>query len=124
MHARRTHRDYPGGSGSFTNVLNIEDNANDATALVLERGPTADGPFTVIATLPVTAGNGGFTGYFDSNLSPNTQYFYRVKAVNGSASSPYTGPVSLRTLRRPNPQPPLRPLGRGYFPHVGDRPVR
>ena len=40
------------------------------------------------------------TSYLDAGLTPNTQYFYRMKALNAGGSSAYTPVVSGKTLRK------------------------
>lgn len=48
-------------------------------------------------------------GYKDTNLSPGTDYYYRVRAINETGSSPYTEFIFIRTpevLPRPRPSLP------------------
>lgn len=40
------------------------------------------------------------TVYLDSNLFLNTQYYYRMRAVNAGGSSAYTNVISAKTLRK------------------------
>jgi len=76
-------------SSSLT--VNWLDNANNETNYIVER--SGDGTnFTVIATLPADT-----TSYNDSGLTPNTQYYYRVKATNATESSVYTSNASITT---------------------------
>ncbi|MFL9833136.1 LamG-like jellyroll fold domain-containing protein [Chryseobacterium terrae] len=72
-------------------TVNWSDNATNETNYVLER--STDGTsFTVIATLPANT-----TTYNETGLTPNTQYYYRVKAVNATESSVYTSNASVTT---------------------------
>lgn len=72
-------------------TINWNDNANNETNYVLER--SNDGTnFTVIATLPANT-----VTYNDSGLTPNTQYYYRVKATNTTEASVYTSNASVTT---------------------------
>jgi len=72
-------------------TVNWLDNANNETNYIVER--SGDGTnFTVIATLPADT-----TSYNDSGLTPNTQYYYRVKATNATESSVYTSNASITT---------------------------
>jgi hypothetical protein len=72
-------------------TVNWSDNAANETNYVLER--STDGTnFTVIATLPANT-----TTYNQTGLTPNTQYFYRVKATNATESSVYTANASVTT---------------------------
>ncbi len=86
-------------ASSFT--VNWNDNAANETNYVLER--STDGTnFTVIATLGANV-----TSYNESGLTPNTLYYYRVKAVNATESSVYTSIASITTP--PIPSAPTKP---------------
>lgn len=99
----------PPSDATFTNVVTNEvlgtssltvnwgDNATNETNYVLER--SANGTdFTVISTLGANT-----TTYNDSGLTPNTPYFYRVKAVNSTESSVYNTVTSITTPAIPTP---------------------
>ncbi len=82
-------------------TVNWSDNATNETNYVLER--SNDGTnFTVIATLPANTAS-----YNESGLTPNTQYYYRVKAINATESSVYTPNTSVTTP--PVPSAPTKP---------------
>lgn len=72
-------------------TVNWSDNAINETNYVLERSLNGTA-FTVIATLPANT-----VTYNETGLTPNTQYFYRVKAVNTTESSVYTANASVTT---------------------------
>ena len=93
----------PPSNVNFTNVVSTEvpaessltvnwnDNASNETNYVLER--STDGTnFAEIATLGANV-----TSYNQTALIPNTLYYYRVKAVNGTESSVYSEVASLTT---------------------------
>lgn len=93
----------PPSNVNFTNVISTEvpaessltvnwsDNATNETNYVLER--STDGTnFTVIATLGANV-----TSYNQTALTPNTLYYYRVKATNATDSSVYSEIASLTT---------------------------
>lgn len=93
----------PPSNVNFTNVVSTEvpaessltvnwnDNASNETNYVVER--STDGiNYTEIATLGANV-----TSYNQTALTPNTLYYYRVKAVNGSESSVYSEVASLTT---------------------------
>ena len=93
----------PPSNVNFTNVASTEvpaessltvnwsDNAANETNYVLER--STDGTnYTEIATLGANV-----TSYNQTALTPNTLYYYRVKAVNGTESSVYSEAASLTT---------------------------
>lgn len=82
-------------------TVNWNDNATNETNYVLER--SNDGTnFTVIATLPANT-----VSYNESGLTPNTQYYYRLKAINATESSVYTSNISVTTP--PVPSAPTKP---------------
>jgi hypothetical protein len=93
----------PPSNISFTNVISTEvptassltvnwgDNALNEDNYVLERSLNGT-DFTIISTLGANV-----TSYNDSGLSPNTLYYYRVKAVNSTGSSVYNSTASLTT---------------------------
>ncbi len=68
-------------SGSQIN-LTWTDNANNETGFILERSPNGSGGWQQIATPLANA-----TSFSDTNLSIGTQYFYRVRATNGTLST-------------------------------------
>lgn len=72
-------------------TVNWSDNAANETNYIVER--STDGTtFSVIATLGANT-----TTYNDTGLTPNTPYYYRVKATNATESSVYTSNVSVAT---------------------------
>ena len=73
------------------------DNANNEDHFVLER--SADGVnYFAIAQPAANA-----TGYSDStNLTPNTTYYYRLKAANATGVSSYSTPVTTKTPPLPS----------------------
>lgn len=93
----------PPSAVNFTNALtsgipatssltvNWSDNATNETNYVLERSQNGT-TFTTIATLPANT-----TSYNEIGLTPNTQYYYRVKATNATDSSVYTANASITT---------------------------
>lgn len=90
-----------GTPASSSLTVNWNDNATNETNYVLER--SNDGTnFTVIATLPANT-----VSYNESGLTPNTQYYYRVKAINATESSVYTSNTSVTTP--PVPSAPTKP---------------
>lgn len=56
-----------------------------ATNVLIERSPSGNDNWNQLADLPGTA-----TTYEDKNLTQNTTYFYRIRAKNGSGTSPYS----------------------------------
>ncbi|WP_379964143.1 LamG-like jellyroll fold domain-containing protein [Epilithonimonas sp. UC225_85] len=76
-------------SSSLT--VNWNDNADNETNYVLERS-TNGTTFTELATL-----GANITSYNETGLTPNTQYYYRVKAFNATESSVYTTVTSITT---------------------------
>lgn len=68
------------------------DNSDSEESYVLERSKSFNNNFQVIATLPANT-----IGFFDLDVEPQTGYFYRVKAMNGSTSSAYSNEVFIAT---------------------------
>ena len=81
------------------------DNASNETGFRIER--SQDGTsFTEISTVGANV-----TTYADTGLSASTQYWYRVRAYNGSGPSGYTNTASATTQAPPPLQPPSAPTG-------------
>ncbi|TDO83278.1 pectate lyase-like protein [Flavobacterium chryseum] len=76
-------------ASSFT--INWSDNAANEESYVLERSVNGT-DFTVLSTL-----GANISSYNETNLIPNTQYYYRIKAVNTTESSAYSEVVSITT---------------------------
>jgi len=72
-------------------TVNWNDNATNETNYVLERSLNGTA-FSVIATLPANT-----TSYNETGLTPNTSYYYRVKALNATDSSVYTANATIVT---------------------------
>jgi hypothetical protein len=66
------------------------------TGEVLER--SADSSFSSVTSIPLAAGT---QSYADTGLTGSTTYWYRVKSVAGSSSSPYSGSASATTQAPP-----------------------
>lgn len=76
-------------ASSFT--VNWSDNAANETNYILERS-TDRNNFSEIATL-----GADIESFNETGLTPNTQYHYRVKAINATESSVYTSIASITT---------------------------
>ncbi|QEC40770.1 fibronectin type III domain-containing protein [Pseudobacter ginsenosidimutans] len=63
--------------------LNWTDNSNNETGFEVVRSPALNGTYVPVATV---AG----TSYIDSNLTSNTVYYYKVRAVGAGGESAYT----------------------------------
>ena len=82
--------------------LSWQDNADNEASYVVERATTGEeGPWAVIATLPVDS-----SSYFDTGLEDGVTYWYRVAAQNGAGMSQYSNIVSGTATALPAP-----PLG-------------
>lgn len=81
---------------SSTVVLNWKDNSDNETNFVIER--SIDGTsFTQIAQIAANV-----ITYTDTNLTPNTKYYYRVKAITATESSSYSEVNSVTTPAIPS----------------------
>ncbi len=74
----------------------LVDNSDSETSTVLEMATSASGSFSVAAT---RAGDAALNLWYPSigSLLPDTLYFFRARALRGSASSAYSAQVSVRT---------------------------
>lgn len=97
-----------GGSGSLTAPARLtvratsrttaalawRDKAQGEESYVVEMATRRQGPYQVVATLPAASTSTQVTG-----LKPATAYFFRVRAVSGDQTSPYSVIVGVRTPR-------------------------
>jgi len=81
-------------------ILNWIDAANNETGFRIERSFSSGFGFTQVTVVPMNT-----TTFTDAGLSGDTQYFYRVAAVNSGGSSAYSNEASATTL----PAPPITP---------------
>ncbi len=92
------------GDETFSSIgLSWTDYADNETGFQIERSLTSSGgDFSVIATVPANT-----TLYTSNGLTPETRYYYRIRAINNSGASLYTAVESTFTL----PAPPAAPTG-------------
>lgn len=76
------------------------DNSPNEEAFIVARSLVNGGPYTDIATLPT-----GTVSYSNTNLTPNTTYYYVVRAVNGGGASPNSNQASATTFQTPPAAP-------------------
>jgi hypothetical protein len=74
-------------------VLAWTDNSGNETGFKIERKKGAAGTFGQIANIGANR-----TGFVDSSLSGNTEYFYRVRAYNAGGHSGYSNEAHATTL--------------------------
>ncbi|MBL7699543.1 MAG: fibronectin type III domain-containing protein [Chitinophagaceae bacterium] len=67
-------------------ALTWTDNSSNETGFEIVRATSANGTYTPIFTAAANA-----TSYNDSALSPNTTYYYKVRAVSNGGESVFTG---------------------------------
>jgi hypothetical protein len=77
------------------------DNSTNESGFIIERSDITSDNFTQIATV-----NPNVTEFLNSTLTPNTNYYYRVKAFNEDGQSGYSDILSIRTQQL---QPPANP---------------
>jgi hypothetical protein len=68
------------------------DNSANETGFQVERRTRGRDPYAVIATVGANV-----TSFQDAGLSPDTQYLYRVRAINAAGASAYTDVAIVRT---------------------------
>ncbi len=83
-------------SSNFKNSNKIElrwsDNSNNETNFLIERSFNSNSNFSVIKS---TSNN--TTQFEDTELVPNTQYYYRIRAKNNEGYSSYSNKLSIKT---------------------------
>jgi hypothetical protein len=81
-------------AAASTSQINLTwtDNSNNESGFKIERKTGAGGTYVQIT---VTGGN--VTAYNDTGLTPSTQYYYRVRATNGSGDSAYSNEANATT---------------------------
>ncbi|MGH7601064.1 MAG: fibronectin type III domain-containing protein, partial [bacterium] len=78
------------------------DNSNNEQGFKIERTTGAADTYAEIATIGANV-----TSYSNTGLSPNTEYFYRVRAYNAGGHSDYSNEANATTL----PTVPAKPGG-------------
>lgn len=82
-------------------TLNWKDNSSNETGFEVERSTNN---FATAGTVVGTT-NPDVTTFTDSNLTPSTKYYYRVRAMNSGGPSAYSNVASATT----KPNPPTSP---------------
>jgi hypothetical protein len=80
---------------------------NNETGFEIYRGAKPGGPYQLIG---ITLND--VSAFQDSNLSPNTNYYYLVRAVNNTGAAASSNEASCRTLA--DNTPPVAPTGLMY----------
>lgn len=78
--------------------LTWEDNAATETGFRIERATAEDGPFSQAEVTEADVKE-----WRDDNLSPSTEYWYRVRATGATGDSAPAGPVRAKTFDAPGP---------------------
>jgi len=73
--------------------LEWEDNASNETSFIIERSTSNNVNYQQIGTTATDISN-----YEDNSLSPNTAYFYKVKAANAQEESDYSNEIGIATI--------------------------
>jgi N,N-dimethylformamidase beta subunit-like, C-terminal len=90
--------------GGYLVNLSWRDNSSVETAFVVERSPNGTSNWTELKPkVPANNTNDPITRYADSDVIPETTYYYRVKGTQGEDSSDYSGIANATT---PNEVPP------------------
>lgn len=74
------------------------DGSDNESGFVLERSSDGGTTWPVTRTVDAAGGTGTTVSTTETGLASNTEYTYRVKAVNGNNGSDYVGPASRLTL--------------------------
>ncbi len=107
----------PSGLGATTfssTQINLSwtDNSSDETDFRLERSTLPTSGFAEVITLGADV-----TSYSDTGLTPNTTYYYRVRAHSTAGNSAYTATANATTSGIINP-PPRGRRATGMFPRI------
>ncbi|GAA5034668.1 hypothetical protein GCM10011506_29330 [Marivirga lumbricoides] len=78
-------------------VINWDDNSSDELAFELYRSVQSGSGYKLVQRINATTGANP-QSYVDTPLNANTNYFYRMRAVNNSGGSEYTREESASTL--------------------------
>ena len=78
----------------FEIKLTWNDNSDNENGFKIERKTDSTGWNEIVTVIADT------TTYNDKDLTPNTKYYYRVKAYNQGGESEYSDIISIRTLDR------------------------
>ncbi|MGE5416207.1 MAG: fibronectin type III domain-containing protein [Acidobacteriota bacterium] len=90
------------GNVTFASVqLTWTDSSNNENGFIIER----KGQGSEYASIGNTGAN--INTFIDSTVSSSSTYIYRVKAVNNTGSSPYSGELSVTTPTAPKPSAPV-----------------
>jgi predicted peptidase/lysophospholipase L1-like esterase/chitodextrinase len=89
-------------TGAGTVQLFWTDNTPDETGFEIFRATNPTGPYSFFKLVPQ-----GSVSYVDSGISPNTNYYYKIRAVNNTYVSPYTANIFVTTTS--DSQPPTAP---------------
>ncbi len=73
--------------------LNWQDESSNEAYFVIERAQNTDDNFVIVDSVGADT-----TEYLDTDLNPETTYFYRVKAINSSGASPYSNTIGASTV--------------------------
>jgi hypothetical protein len=79
--------------GASSVSLSWADNSNNETQFLIERKTGAGGTYAQIGT-----SNANVAGFTDNGLSPATDYYYRVRATDGTSFSAYSNEFTIETL--------------------------
>ncbi len=85
-------------SAASSSQINLTwtDNSSNETGFKIERKTGSGGTYSQIATVV-----GGVSSYNDSGLAESTNYYYRVRATNGSGDSAYSNEANATTPSSP-----------------------
>ena len=89
-------------------------NIDSETGYKLERGSSATGPWTQIATPATDA-----TTYQNTGLTQSTTYYFRIRSTNAIGDSGYSEIVTATTLLAPPATPSIFYVASNYYYQVG-----
>ncbi|MGB3778872.1 MAG: fibronectin type III domain-containing protein, partial [Tunicatimonas sp.] len=91
--------------------LQWDDEANNENAFEIYRALRSGGPYELVAILPANT-DPNPVRYDDTDLTPSTTYYYKMRAVNNSGGSAYTEERSVSTeVDNQSPEAPILSVG-------------
>jgi YD repeat-containing protein len=89
--------------------LSWTDNSNNETGFKIERKIGSSGTYSQIATVSANV-----TAYSDTGLTPDTTYYYRVRAYNLGGDSAYSNEANATTSTTPQPDISVSPISYNF----------
>ncbi len=101
----------PFATSSTTIEISWQDESTNETGFELQRKTGLTGNYATIYTAPANQSGNSLVSYVDANLTPNTKYYYQVRALGLVGNSAYSDENSATTLPEPINPPTFLEVG-------------